>query len=470
MVDCNRRGVLKGAATLAVAGGSLAVANSTGAATDTDTRRVLEDATGWSGYRGDQANTGAVGADHGFEADAAFDALEHDWGVDAEGLPAVVDDTVYLTDGGTVRALDADDGSTEWHSDDVGAEGVPTVADGTVYVRRDGGVTALDAANGTVAWDASVADDAVGQFAVASGHVFVAGDGALHALDREAGSSEWSRDEVAVTTGDSWEDEDPVGHAFETEAVVVDEYVFAVLEEGTIVGVDPETGETAVTIETDHVRLFDLTAADGRVFARTGAETVVAYDATTGEDVGRWDGAFQRLAVRGETLVYVTPFELVAVDLASGDRRWTVGNYSQAIGDPVIAGDAVLVEFGEQGDEYANSVAAFALEDGSERWSRSLDEPRQVGGRCVVADQTIYLEDGGLSAIRANGDDDTDEPEDDEQDGPADENADDEASDNAADHAGSGADERDPGPADDAPAAVPDWLVNALPNWVLTHA
>lgn len=422
-----RRRFVKGCATAAMVGGVVAQSSAGSSTDDKDEGNGLpprppEAATGWSAYRGGYGNAAAVGADHGFGDGFEFEALEPDWESDAAGLPVVDDGTVYLSSEGTVHALDADDGTLVWRSEDVGATDPPTVAYDTVYVGGSGSVTALDPAIGTVLWQTDLADADTGTAdadpdtdatvsppTVAFGTAYAYCDGRLYALDAETGAVDWTRDSVTVTQGDPWEDQATVERSLAGDPVATDEYVFAIAEAGTLVGFDPLTGEQRVTTDTYYHYLLDLAATDDRVYVRTGSEAVAAYDQATGEREDAWHGPIRRIAVREDVLIFVTRYELVAVDLETGDQRWTVGNYSHTIGAPVIACNTVLVGFGVEGREYENSLVAFDIADGSERWAFSRTGTDQIGERCAVADRTIYVDDGGLTAIRAgDGDEDGD--------------------------------------------------------------
>ncbi len=429
--------------TAAVAGGVLAGATDVGATTErergsTGTPSLPPEATtDWSTARGGPSRTGAVGFEDGFGEEFDFDSLETAWTADAEALPVVADGTAYLSVDGAVRALDAADGTLEWRCEGLGAGGQPTVAYGTVYVGCNGTVTALDAATGAVRWETAVADTTLESPTVAFGMVYVFAGGSLTAIDCETGAIEWTRNAVEVSTGDPWEEPRTVERALERDVVAADDCVFAIAEDGTIVGLAPLSGEPELTIGTNYYYLYDLVATGGRVAVRTESEVVAAYDSATGERTGTWHGGVRKLAVRGDTLVFVTRYELVAVDMARGEKRWTVGNYSHAIGDPVIACDTVFVGLGLQGGRYENCLVAFDIDDGSERWVRSRTDSAHVGDRCVVADQTIYIDDGGLTAIRAGSgvdDEDVDDTVDDEDadDGVRDEDADDESGDDGA--------------------------------------
>ena len=456
-----RRRFLTVCATTIAASGVLAGSGSAASTTDAGGEvppQPPEAVAGWSAARGGYGNTAAVGSDHGFGDGFDFDTLEVDWTADAGGLPVVDDGIVYLPVEGAVHALDAADGSLEWQSEDVGASEPPTVAYGTIFVSGERGVTALDAANGDVRWQTSVSDAATDSDAdepavspptVAFERVYVSADSGLSAIDCETGEIDWRCDSVTVTIGDPWEEQNEVDRTIEGGVAATDECVFVLAEAGTIVGLDPLTGEQGLTLDTYYYYLNDLVATDGRVFVRTESEEVVAYDSTTGEREERWSGGIRRLAVRGETLVFVTGYELVAVDLESGDERWSVGKYSHSIGDPVIACNAVLVNFGLQGGKYENSLVAFDLDDGSEQWVFSRTESAFVGGRCAVADRTIYIDDGGLTTIRANeserdeGDEEAEGDTGDDERGEADET--DGPDSNTADEVQAGSDETEDG-------------------------
>ena len=410
MWDNTRRQFLKGCVTTVGAGG--VVAGSSGAASASNAAGETpshppEAASGWSAYRGGYGNTAAVGFDHGFGSGFDYGSLETDWTADASGLPVVNDTTVYLPVEGSVHAYNAADGSLEWRSEDVGASKQPTVAYGTVYVGGDGSIAALDPTSGTVRWRTALSDGTTGgdgtsvsSPTVAFGHVYAYVDETLYAVDRETGRNEWHRSSVTVTLERPGQEQSEVERALDGEAVANDERVFTIAKSGTIVGLDPQTGTQQLTVDTHYYHLRDLTVTDERLFVRTDSEMVAAYDASTGERDEEWSGCIRRLAVREGTLVFVTRYQLVAIDLERGEQRWSVGKYSHSIGDPVIACNSVLVSFGVQGGRYENSLVAFDLEDGSEQWTFSRSENAAVGERCVVADQTIYIDDGGLTAIR----------------------------------------------------------------------
>ncbi|SEQ96406.1 PQQ-binding-like beta-propeller repeat protein [Natrinema salaciae] len=460
-----RRRFLKGCATAAAAG---SVLTGTGGAVPTDDTaendvrendvvdelppHPPEAAGGWSAFRGGYGKTAAVGSDHGFGDGFAFDTLEADWTADVAGLPVVDDGTAYVSVDGTVRALNAADGSIEWQSKAVGASEPPTVGYGTVYVSGEKTVTALDSASGDVLWQTALdADDpSVSAPTVAFERVYVCADGTLYAIDCETGTIDWRRDSVTINVGDPWNEPKEVERAIGHEVVANDEHVFTIAESGTIAGLDPLTGEEQLATDTYYYHLSDLTATDDSVFVRTESEAVVAYDSSTGERDGVWDGGIRRFAVRGGMLVFVTRYRLVAVDLESGDQQWAVGNYSHCIGEPVIACNTVLVSIGLRGGEYKNSLVAFDLDDGSEQWVFSRAESASVGGRCVVANRTIYIDDGGLTAIRRGGSGRDGSAEDGSEDGESDDPGQD-GENGDADHGGEHADRGDENETDREP-------------------
>ncbi|QLG50599.1 PQQ-binding-like beta-propeller repeat protein [Natrinema halophilum] len=409
-----RRQFLIGCTTAVAASGVLSGANEAGASVDGKKEtgglqsEPPEAATGWSTMRGDCGRTAAVGTVDGFDEGYEFDALETDWRTDAEALPVVVDGTAYLSDEGTVQALNAADGTLEWRSEDVATDGQPTAAYGNVYVSGDDTVAALDAATGDVRWQTAVASAdgaAIESPTVAFGIVYAFAGGSLTAVDCETGTVEWVRESISVSDGDPWTTQTAASRALESCVVAADDCIFSIAEEGTIACLNPLTGECELAIETDYYYLYDLVATENKVFVRTESEVVAAYDSSTGERDEIWHGGIRRVAVREDVLLFATRYKLIAVDLETGDERWSIGKYSHAIGDPVIAHDTVLVSVGLQGGQYENSLVAFDIESGVEQWSYSRSESANVGERCAVADRTIYIDDDGLTAIRASPDD-----------------------------------------------------------------
>lgn len=96
--------------------------------------------------------------------------------------PAVVaDGTVYVTDADRrLHALDANNGTTVWTADlgsDLLSGWRPAVADGKVFIGVRGSILALDAADGSKQWHLELEGDPAGPPAIV--------DGVVHASDRD---------------------------------------------------------------------------------------------------------------------------------------------------------------------------------------------------------------------------------------------------------------------------------------------
>jgi len=121
------------------------------AATSEDTSTSTgADASGIGGavmFRYDATNTGTAAEETGPTA-AVTERWTFGTGDAVKSSPAVVDGTVYVgSDGGSVYALDAADGTEQWSTkfEMASVDSSPAVVDGTVYVGSDDGtVYALD--------------------------------------------------------------------------------------------------------------------------------------------------------------------------------------------------------------------------------------------------------------------------------------------------------------------------------------
>ena len=109
---------------------------------------------------------------------------------------AVSDDLVYAADvNGVVRALELENGSTEWSTDlDQPIMAGVTLASGRVLVgTRDGSLHSLDAASGEVQWSTRLTSEMVSPASADGRRVFVhTVDGRVTALEIESGQQAWS--------------------------------------------------------------------------------------------------------------------------------------------------------------------------------------------------------------------------------------------------------------------------------------
>ncbi|GAB3417819.1 hypothetical protein GCM10027435_16970 [Haloparvum alkalitolerans] len=350
----------------------------------------------------DAGNTGHAPNERGPRSDPR--QLWHsDTGEGLFGSPAIVDGAVYAaSEAGTVRALDAVDGTERWSVRiDEGITSSPAVAAGTVYVAAEESLFALAADDGTENWAAEIGPDPSSPV-VHDGLVAVAGGNRVHVFSRD---------------GEHASASELTGEAVSTPAIV-GSTLYVATDAGTVAAFEierssgpPDLIETWTT-ETVIDRRPTVSVADGTVVV-TGASPgeldqgrVYALDAGTGEE--RWefttehwiDGA---AALDGESAyVGIGSGDLVALDAESGTERWRFdANDSWSFlywgpgitGSPIVVGDTVYV-----GSEDDNLYAVDA-ESGTSQWRFSTGDavvstPTVVDGVAVVGNTA-----GGLYAI-----------------------------------------------------------------------
>jgi outer membrane protein assembly factor BamB len=145
-----------------------------------------------------------------------------------------------------------------------------------------------------------------------------------------------------------------------------------------------------------------IALADRLLYRRTGLQTIVAYDRTTGEErwtyhqpFGEWGGALRSFAVRDHVLAVYCACDtvsqhrsgwLLAVEAATGAERWRapMDAYIDLYQDqPAIGGGMVLA--GSEDDD----VVARAMIDGAERWRL----PRERGQFVASDGRLVYATD-----------------------------------------------------------------------------
>jgi len=163
---------------------------------------------------------GTDGSDAGvFALDAATGAV--DWttgtGAGVVGSPAVAERVYVGQDNGAVRALDGDNGATEWTFQTTGTsiDGSPAVVDGVVAVSvadpvKEPRLVGIDAESSTQAWNHETAESLSTGPAVLDGAVYAGSEGTLLAVSEQTEGpildvESISVSETAVSTGDDVE-------------------------------------------------------------------------------------------------------------------------------------------------------------------------------------------------------------------------------------------------------------------------
>ncbi|MGY1452640.1 outer membrane protein assembly factor BamB family protein [Streptomyces sp. SS8] len=261
---------------------------------------------------------------------------------------AVSNGRVHASDGPSLYALNARDGSDVWR----------LAADGWVYAlradrgtvvtgTRGGGVQAWDAASGERLWELSGAQtdfetDEAGPV-TRGGSVYVWGDGRLYALEARTGAEQWSY---------------PVGDSSATGGVPV--------------------------------RL--LPADDGAVYVSAGSR-VFALDAATGAERWRFDApaaflcppAFAPGAAIAGGGVYLADYlgTVYALDAANGHDRWRIATESRQSAEPVVVADG-LVHLGSGSALYTLDAVS-----GTPRWRFATGG--EITGAPVSADGRVHF-------------------------------------------------------------------------------
>jgi len=302
---------------------------------------------------------------------------------------AVSGGRIHASDGPSLFALDAADGSERWR----------TAIDGWVYaVRTDGrgggtvvtgvrggGVQAWDAARGGLRWERSGAQTEFeqpdsGPTAV-DGTVYYQGGGLLHAVDAMTGAERWSY---------------PVGEpgaagSVPTRPVVADGVVY--LTAGTrVLALDARTGgerwhfEAPAVMFAPPAHVPGAGASGGGIYVTDHLGTVYALDPADGRD--RWRVAteprqsLEPVVVAAGAVHLGAGSALYTLDAAAGTPRWRFAAQGEVVGSPAVADGRV--HFGSK-DHCLYTVDA---QGGQLRWR--LETGGEITGSPVAADGVVY--------------------------------------------------------------------------------
>ncbi|MEV0224153.1 serine/threonine-protein kinase [Streptomyces sp. NPDC050704] len=300
---------------------------------------------------------------------------------------AVADGRVHASDGPTLFALDARQGTDLWR--------LPTDAwvyslkadRGTVVTgTRGGGVQAWEASNGQKLWEITGAqsdfESPEAGPAIHDGTVYVWQDARLRALEARTGEERWSY---------------PIGDAASCGGVPVrlthadDGYVY--VSAGTrVLAIDIAGGHVRWHFEAPAVFLSPPTFAPGPAVTGGGVYladylgTVYALDATDGRD--RWRIATESRASIDPVLVSAGHVHvgsgkgLYTLDAVTGTPKWRFQAGGELVGAPAVADGRI--HFGST-DHLLYTLKA---DDGRLRWK--LATGGEITGAPVVKDGVVY--------------------------------------------------------------------------------
>jgi outer membrane protein assembly factor BamB len=251
--------------------------------------------------------------------------------------------------------------------------------DGTVLVAQVGepGLIALDAQTGERQWTFTPEQFGVrALLADPEGGDLYAGDsrGTVHALDAQTGERRWQRELFG-----------PVA-AF---AQSIPELLVAT-EAGEVYGLSPDDGRGYWRAKLPGYP-ESLATANGRgafVSVFGGPTVELASDRAGATEWRRDVWSADSFVVAGTTLL-AAGRRLVALDLRSGERRWTGGRTTQC--GPAAAGDTVYAASEERVTAYrfGGGVGVGQFRLGARRWSYPVEGRPEQG--LAVADGAVFV-------------------------------------------------------------------------------
>ncbi|MDQ0775348.1 outer membrane protein assembly factor BamB/serine/threonine protein kinase [Streptomyces aurantiacus] len=300
---------------------------------------------------------------------------------------AVADGRVHASDGPTLFALDAREGTDLWRLPaDAWVYSLQADRGTVVTGTRGGGVQAWEAANGQKLWEITGAqtdfESPEAGPAVHNGTVYVWKDARLRALEARTGEERWSY---------------PIGDAASCGGVPVritqadDGYVY--VSAGTrVLAIDVAGGHVRWHFEAPAVFLSPPTFASGPAVTGGGLYladylgTVYALDATDGRD--RWRIATEARSSVDPVLVSAGHVHvgsgkgLYTLDAVTGTPKWRFQAGGDLVGTPVVADGRI--HFGST-DHLLYTLKA---DDGRLRWK--LATGGEITGAPVVKDGVVY--------------------------------------------------------------------------------
>lgn len=359
----------------------------------TDSATSASSAEAWPMYRGNPARTGiqphATPPTEKPSQQRVFDAIKRqNRGTDVVRTPVVADDTVYLSIGPLIYAVDSSTGNVIWQFDtnarNPANTSMPTINDGSIYVGSTAQcLHALNSSDGTESWQFKMDQSAVTSPVVAGGYVYTGElGGMLYAVDTETGTEQWRFDTEAggltrietpaVADGTIYATTSSKLYALDAKegaehwrfdgdpplswAAVSDEMVY--LGGERVLAIDKDEG----TIQWEFSPGRHSTASAPAVHNETvyvggegyveGAESddrgVYALDATCGEVIWYQETNTVNPPVVANGTVYVSEDErennqIRALDADTGDEQWRLNLHADNITTPAIAGETIYV-------------------------------------------------------------------------------------------------------------------------------
>ncbi|CAM5480835.1 serine/threonine-protein kinase AfsK [Streptomyces avidinii] len=254
---------------------------------------------------------------------------------------------VTATRGGGVQAWEASSGQKLWElsgaqSDFETTEAAPVLHDGTVYVWQDARLRALDARSGRESWSYPVGDAAscgnvpVRVAPASDGNVYVAAGTRVISVDRASGRVRWHFEAPAVFLAPP---------AFAPGAAVTGGGVYLADYLGTVYALDAANGKDRWRIATEPRQSADpVLVAGGNVHLGAGS-ALYTLDAVTGTPKWRFaaGGEITGAPAVADGRVHFGSADhcLYTLDASGGQLRWKLATGGEITGAPVAEAGVV---------------------------------------------------------------------------------------------------------------------------------
>lgn len=343
----------------------------------------------WPMYRGDSGRSGNMPM-HGPTGSPA-EAWRYQTQGRIDAAPIVVDGVLYVaSEDGNLYSLDAKTGAEVWTAQlGAGSGSSPAFADGVIYIGDNShDLHAIDAATGQELWKGTglgLTDPGP----IVDGVLYAASaDGTFQALQASDGEVLWR---TTLPQGAS------------RAAGYADGFVFVGSGDGRVNALDAKTGEAKWSYDLGTGTVGTVAVASGVVYGSIfggAANSFVALDAATGQQLWTFvspAGGDVRSPAIGDGLVYTVSGDgnVYALDVATGEQRWSAPVGSVARAAPALVGDTLYVVAN------AGKVFAFDAATGAERWHFDYGSSSDYGP--IVVDGLVYLATDGGYVIAIGG-------------------------------------------------------------------
>jgi outer membrane protein assembly factor BamB len=339
-------------------------------------------------FRGNPEHTGELGG----PAPTGQPTLA--WRFDASGeitsSAAVSNGVIYFTGRrGDIYAVDAQSGDIRWqaHLGDYILRSSPAISGNTVFVTGGYALFALNATTGEELWKLPIQYAAQSSPTIAGSLVFVASqDGRLYAVDAASGAQEWSYNAEGIIFG---------------APAISGGIAYIGTDAGMLHAISIERGNFIWKDGIGGNLVASPAVANGLVIVSSRGQGVIALDARNGEEQWRYSvsGRSSVAISQGIVLAGSDDGGVHAISLETGEPLWLFPTGSEVLSSPVVVGSVAYVASGL-------NLYAIDLTTGAGIWRFSTTDV--IESSPAIANEQIYLgsRDGFLYAIGGSGTED----------------------------------------------------------------